>query len=413
MATKNEKRKDEIRDTIEALLGTRLEPRDNITAADVEAAKALEQELAQIEQSESNNRRRRMASPLVKSQQDEPTQGTIKDGRLSFAYDGQLYQDISADESFSSGESDLDFGRFMLCLASNEQRMRPENKAEALSIREAGDPTGGYMVADTMSSQVIDLVRNDLSLNSAGMRSIQMPTDRMDFVVVESDPTSLWTGELATIAESENTFGRKSLHARKVGCIVRVSNELLNDAPNAASIVRNSIVQSLAVKIDEAGLNGPTVSASDSANCPAGLGSITGVQTIDKSSGDATRDDVANAVKKVKEQNFMPNAMIWSPESEYQFGIDKDGENNYLGAQPEVYANLEKVTSNQANDTEFFVGQFDQYVMGIARNITVDVSREANTAFTSDATLFRVTARVDFLLQQPNAVCKVHSITYS
>ena len=69
--------------------------------------------------------------------------------------------------------------------------------------------------------------------------------------------TAYWVGEAAPIAESQPSTGNLELQAKKLGVLVRLSNELLRFAsPSAEGLVRFDMARSAALKADLAMLEG-------------------------------------------------------------------------------------------------------------------------------------------------------------
>ena len=103
-------------------------------------------------------------------------------------------------------------------------------EAERRSMSESVGSLGGWLVPDSLSARVIDLARNQSVCLRAGALSFPMSGPEVTIGKLLSDPTAYWRAENAAITESDATFGPIKLKALALGCLVRVSLELLEDA---------------------------------------------------------------------------------------------------------------------------------------------------------------------------------------
>ena len=106
--------------------------------------------------------------------------------------------------------------------------------------------------------ELIDLQRSLEVFAAAGATEVALPpSGRLAFPKVTGSSTAYWVGEAAPIAESQPTTGNLELQAKKLGVLVRLSNELLRFAsPSAEGLVRFDMARSAALKADLAMLEG-------------------------------------------------------------------------------------------------------------------------------------------------------------
>ena len=150
-------------------------------------------------------------------------------------------------------------------------RMSEEAK---LSVVGNSGTAGGYLLNPQMSSMFIDLARSASVCMRAGAQTIPMETSEMVLAKLDTDPTSYWRPESASITASQPAFGKITLKARTLGCLIPCSIELLEDSANAAEIITGAVQKSMAAEVDRVILKG-TGSASE----PCGIRSTTGVNT--------------------------------------------------------------------------------------------------------------------------------------
>lgn len=250
---------------------------------------------------------------------------------------------------------------------------------------------GGFMLPEPLSNRVIDLARNKSYVVQAGAGTVPMTSSTLDIAKLLSDPTVAWYPENGTIAETDVTFGRASFKANKLACVVRISNELLEDAANVQTVVENSLASAIALEIDRASLLGT------GAGQFLGIVNGTNVNTVTSVGTLADYDDFIDGIFAVRGYNFDPNAAMYSPVTGKKLAKMVTGLASDLTklVPPADFANLQKYVTNQVGDTVAVVGQWDQYLIGLRSQIRIEISREADTAFMKDQSLIRAVWRGD------------------
>ena len=88
--------------------------------------------------------------------------------------------------------------------------------------------------------------------------------------------TAYWPGENAAITGSDLTLDQLSLSPKAVGCLVKLSNRLIQlSNPSAEVMVRRDIATALALAIDLKALRGDGTS-----NTPTGIANTSGINTV-------------------------------------------------------------------------------------------------------------------------------------
>lgn len=274
----------------------------------------------------------------------------------------------------------------------------------------ASTPTsaGGILIPSVLSARVIDLARNIAAVMRAGAVTVPMTSAKLTMARQTSDVTAAWYAEGGEISESDAAFDSVVFTARKMGTMVRVSNELLADAQNIDSVLENSLAQAIALELDRAALLGTGAS-----NQPTGVRNIGGVNTVATVGSPADYDKFLQALFAIRGFNFEPNAAIYSSrtaESLAKLKTGLSGDKTPLAA-PSDWANLAKLVSNQVpnntgtgtNESLAFVGQFNQLGIGLRAGIQIEVSNSAKDVFEKDQTMIRATWRGDVQAFQPKA----------
>ena len=126
------------------------------------------------------------------------------------------------------------------------------------SLVTSDDETGGTFVARAALGELIDLQRNLESFAAAGASEIALPPNgRVLFPKLTGGSTAFWVGETGVITESTPATGSLELTAKKLGVLVKLSNELLRfSSPSAEGLVRFDMARAAALKADLAMLEG-------------------------------------------------------------------------------------------------------------------------------------------------------------
>lgn len=107
------------------------------------------------------------------------------------------------------------------------QMMRGQGVVDAL--KEGADPDGGFLVPDEFENQLIQKLQEANVLRTIS-HVIQTNSGEHKIPVVASEGTDAWLDEEAAYTESNTQFSQVSLAAHKLGTLIKVSEELLNDS---------------------------------------------------------------------------------------------------------------------------------------------------------------------------------------
>lgn len=254
------------------------------------------------------------------------------------------------------------------------------------------------------------MARKSSVLVGAGVGTIPMTAGTLRIARVVSDPTAAWRDEGDAITESDGTFAAVNLKAHSLAALVRINNELLDDAAGFASLIDNMLAVTLALEMDRIGLYGPGGAE------PLGLRLDPGLQEVSMGTNGAVQadyDDTLDLIQKVEEANGSVSTLIQSPRSKTKLaelvtGIS--GDKTKLPA-PADYTALRRLTSNQISIAETqgssgvasttFVGGFENAAFAIRQNVTIEMSRQSSDVFTKNQTHIRAIMRGDFVAYRP------------
>ena len=191
------------------------------------------------------------------------------------------------------------------------------------ALKEGSDSDGGYLVPDEFENQLIQKLHQENVLRSIS-HVIQTSSGDHKIPVVASEGTASWLDEEAAYTESNSSFGQVTLGAHKLGTLIKVSDELLNDSAfDLTNYISTEFARRLGDAEEEAFLTGngtgrPTGILNDSNGAKDGVtaaaaDAITFDELIDlfyslkepyrKNSVFLMNDSTVKAVRKLKDQN--------------------------------------------------------------------------------------------------------------
>ena len=337
------------------------------------------------------------------------------DGGFAVLVDGREVRMLAPGDSFrsavcgppASGEKQLSFRRTLRGLISNDW-----SGAEAEKRALSSGGAAGFLLAPELSAEVIDLARAQSNVMKAGARTIPITGETL-LARLKSDPNVFWRPEsVTTTTDTGMDFDRIRLVPKTVSCLVKLPIEL-QDAANIGDVVANAITEALAGEIDRVLMYG------DGASEPKGLRNYISdadqpiaVQDPTGTLGSNGYDEFAKAVEGIEAKNFNgPFSYLWSPRSKRQLATTKTGITNDLQLlpSPDYFKAMSGFVSSRVLDTfastesDVFVGQFNQLLVGLRAAITIEVSREAGTSFADLEVWIRGHARLDAALARAGA----------
>jgi HK97 family phage major capsid protein len=284
-------------------------------------------------------------------------------------------------------------------------------EAERRAMGTTVGTAGGFLIPDAVSSNIIDLARNQSVVIRAGALTIPMQNQNLRVVQVLTDPTAAWRAEGVAISESEGTFSALNLTAYSLAALVRVNNELLDDAAMFAATLDQQLSAGLALELDRVALYGNGVGQ------PLGLRNTTGVNEVSMGANglaQADYDDILDLVQAIEEDNGTPTTAVMAPRTKTKLALIKTGIASDLTklTPPADYTALRRLVSNQVSITEtqgssgvastMFLGGFENMAFAIRQNITIEATRVADDAFAKNQTLIRAIMRADVATFRPS-----------
>ena len=124
------------------------------------------------------------------------------------------------------------------------------------ALQEGVDTEGGYLVPDEFENTLVQGL-NDNTVIRSQAHVITTSSGLHKIPVVASHGSAAWIDEEGAYTESDESFGQVQLDAHKVGTVIKVSEELLNDSAfNLEGYISTEFVRRIGDKEEEAFLTG-------------------------------------------------------------------------------------------------------------------------------------------------------------
>lgn len=248
----------------------------------------------------------------------------------------------------------------------------------------------------------------DASIFAQVATVVQTPSTEYRIPIVSADPAASWVAEGAEITPSDPTLQELVVTPPKVAGLTIISRELANDSnPAAAQVVGDGLARDIARRIDQAAFAGLASPA------PAGLSTLSGVQSYVNAAAFANLDFAAQAVSKAETVGAKVTAFITSPATALALATIKTGTGSN---QPVLGADPTQPTGRSILGVPLYVSQFvaantlwavdaSRTWLVVREDATVEADR--SVYFTSDRVAVKATMRVGFGFVHPQSVVKV------
>ncbi|MBR2769916.1 MAG: phage major capsid protein [Solobacterium sp.] len=301
---------------------------------------------------------------------------------------------------------------------------------DSLEVRNAlsiggGNPAGtdgGYTVPDEFHRQLLEALEENNVFRSLA-HVIRTSSGTRTIPIAADNGKASWVEEGNAIGESDLTFSVQTLSAFKLGCLIRVSNELLNDS---AFDIGAHIARRFGVRFgnaeEDAFINGKGVSNDPSTTPSEPTGILTTLANPSITTANSTTisfDDVYKLFYALKGPYRRKAKFLCNETALAQLMLLKDGNGNYIWkpgieiGKPDTILGHEILTStympsiegdaaNDAGKKVLLFGDFSYYWIADRTNRTM---RRLNELYAvNDQVGFIGTQRVDGKLILPEAM---------
>ena len=183
-----------------------------------------------------------VASPNVGGNRTQP-------GRVMFRdQDGRDVRAYAHNEPMGEYEP-LDVGKLLYAQLTGRFDMLEPNEIVAMGAG-SGD---GYLLTPQYGQRIIDLARSASVVMQAGAMTVNMLNQDLHLIRLLQDPTAQWRHPGNPVTATSMEFGMLVLTARTLAACIPVHIEWLEDARNAQQAIRNALMASMGLMLDQAG----------------------------------------------------------------------------------------------------------------------------------------------------------------
>jgi HK97 family phage major capsid protein len=284
---------------------------------------------------------------------------------------------------------------------------------KALSAGSA--PGGGFLVPVEYSTEIIEFLRARAIVRSFNPTTMPMPTGTVTIPKLATGVNAAYVGENANITKVEQAFGSLTLTYKKLAALTPVSNDLIRFAsPSADTVVRNDLVAALAVREDLAFIRGD-----GTANTPKGIRNWIPAANVIAANGTVNlaniTQDLGKLLLALKNANiqFITPGWMMAPRTEVYlmtlltsngvYAFREEMLTGKLWGMP--YKTTTQIPTNlgSGSDSEVYLTDFSDVVIGESEQIIIDVSMEAayydgstvQASFSQDQTVIRALSMHD------------------
>ncbi len=318
----------------------------------------------------------------------------------------------------------LDLGKLMRGMATGSWEDASEERA---ALAEGVTGTGGAFIPTPLSTDVVDLARNQTRVLQAGAQIAPMLTSTLKLPRWATDPTPGWLAEAGTVTESEPTVDSITLTAQMLTFLVKASRQVLEDSgPDMTGELKRNMARVVALELDRVALRGtgtapqPHGILGSAGITSTTLGAGNGLSLGTQVSGIAPAWDFAvDQVQALAANNFQAGAIIMAPRTLNGLFKLKDSQGRYLEP-PDMFdvtdpaddrvQHVVPLVSNQVpinltvgtstDCSEAYCGQWDRLAIGLRSQFTLTLSERYSDNLQYG---FIVGLRADIALLRPGA----------
>lgn len=313
---------------------------------------------------------------------------------------------MASDEEEKTGRASKNYKK-SFWNAMRSKTVRPEVH-DALQI--GTDSEGGYLVPDEYENTLVEALEEENIFRKLA-HVIKTSSGDRKIPVVASKGSASWVDEEGTISDSDDAFNQVSIGAYKLGTLIKVSNELLNDSAfNLESYISKKFARRIGTKEEEAFFTG------NGTGKPIGIFNSTGGAEVGVTAASATAitaDELIDLFYSLKAPYRKKAVWILNDSTVKAIRKLKDKNDNYLW-QPALTAGTPDTILGRPVYTSSYVpaiaagaktiafGDFSYYWIADRQGRIFKKLNELYAA--TDQTGFVATQRVDGKLILPEAI---------
>lgn len=279
---------------------------------------------------------------------------------------------------------------------------------------------GGAVVPAPVSSEIIELLRPASAVRRMNPTFLGMDNGTLTIPKITGGATASYVAENANLPATGQTWGNIQLVARKLGCIVPMSNDWLRRAvPGADTLVRDDTVAAVAQRSDLAFIRGDGTQ-----DTPRGLKYLMASANVIPANATVNLDNVTVDLGKLwlalagNNSRMLRPGWIFSPRTLNYLMNVRDGNGNYAfqaelatgklkGYPFSMTTQIPVNLGGGTDESEVYFVDFADFAIGETTGMLIDMSGEAaywdgsavQAAFSRDQTVLRVITEHDTALR--------------
>ena len=280
----------------------------------------------------------------------------------------------------------------------NVMRSKAPNFEVLNALQVGTDSEGGYLVPDEFERTLVQALEEENIFRTLA-KIIQTSSGDRKIPIVSTKGTAAWLDEEEAYTESDDVFGQTSIGAYKLGTMIKVSEELLNDSVfNLESYIATEFARRIGAKEEEAFFVG------DGDGKPTGIFAATGGAQLGVTTAGAaaiTVDELIDLFYALKAPYRKKAVFVMNDSTVKSIMKLKNGQGDYLW-HPSLTAGVPDTILNRPVYTSSFVPA----IASSAKTIAFGdfgyywVADRQGRAFKRLNELFAATGQVGFMASQ-------------
>ena len=331
----------------------------------------------------------------------------------------KIFDEAFKDADHNKVESKQIAGKFLKALVENDKEVLKD-----LSV--GTDANGGYLTPTEFSGLLIEKLYKLPVIRQFATR-IPMTSDKLEMPAEATTVAVSWTNELATITQSDPTFGTVTLNAQELIGISRMSRQLMADSAMTPSLV-DWIVSRFAEAIGRS--EDAAFMAGTGTGQPKGIRQTSGVGSVAQVGAALAGDDLINlfytlpvqyrtnamwlindaTLAKVRKLKDSSGRYLWADSFEGNGLLAPGGNGTLLGKPVLVQNDIPTNLGDDTDESEVWVGDLSYYVIGDRETIFSEVSTQEGDSFSKHRAAVKVGERVDGKVAQVEAFAKLTAV---
>lgn len=287
---------------------------------------------------------------------------------------------------------------------------------------------GGAYIPENFSNDLIPVLRNASVLRAAGIQVRPMPNGNLTIRKNTTGSVAYWEGELEAATPSALATGQHKMTAKKLICLVPVSNSLLRFGGDFSfNAIQNDMVAEIARKEDETFLLG-----AGTANSPKGLRYWANTSNVNAQTGTPDtakkRADLIKAMALVRAANVPMINPVYMMDSRVKYDLMSAVDSNSTRAFPTIESNnlfgtkvLETNSLMAASTSQVMYADLGHVILGQTTSMTVEFIPNATYSNASgtviagtstDESVFRIILEEDLAVAYDKAISVITGVTW-